>query len=78
MAWKARRVSSTGLTYPAMRDLTILPIHKRMKAKSFHHRPADPKPVEPTHGQVRLLVALQARQRLLIGATARRRMGRRG
>jgi len=28
--WKARRVSSTGLTYPAMRDLTILPIHKRM------------------------------------------------
>jgi hypothetical protein len=45
--WKARRVSSTGLTYPAMRDLTILPIHKRMKAKSFHHRLADPKPVEP-------------------------------
>jgi hypothetical protein len=32
MVWKARRVSSTGLTYPAMRDPTILPIHKRMKA----------------------------------------------
>jgi hypothetical protein len=30
MVWKARRVSSTGLTYPAMRDLTFLPIHKRM------------------------------------------------
>ena len=28
--WKAPRVSSTGLTYPAIRDLTILPIHKRM------------------------------------------------
>ena len=25
-----RRGSSTGLTYPAMRDLTIVPIHKRM------------------------------------------------
>ena len=34
----------------------------------FHHRPADPKPVEPTHCQVGLPLALQARQGLLIRA----------
>ena len=27
---ETRRVSSTGLTYPAVRDLTTFPIHKRM------------------------------------------------
>src|SRR5258708_38924401 len=32
----------------------------------FHHRPADPKSVEGTHGRVGLLFALQARQGLLI------------
>src|SRR6266853_3413523 len=32
----------------------------------FHHRPADPEPVERTHGQIGLLFALQARQRFLI------------
>src|SRR6266566_4226627 len=32
----------------------------------FHHRPADPKSVERTHGQAGLLFALQARQGLLI------------
>jgi hypothetical protein len=31
--------------------------------KSFHHRPAYPKPVEPAHGNIRLPIALQARQR---------------
>jgi hypothetical protein len=34
----------------------------------FHHRPADPKPVEPTHCQVGLPLALQAPQGLLIRA----------
>src|ERR1700730_8843063 len=34
----------------------------------LHHRPADPKSVEPTHCQVGLPLALQARQGLLIRA----------
>jgi hypothetical protein len=38
------------------------------EASLFHHRPADPKSVEPTHCQVGRPLALQARQGLLIRA----------
>jgi Protein of unknown function (DUF1488) len=34
----------------------------------FHHRPANPESIEPTHCQVGLPLAAQARQGLLIGA----------
>jgi hypothetical protein len=43
--------------------------HRPTSATSlFHHRPTDPKSIEPTHCQVGLPLALQARQGLLIRA----------
>src|SRR5580700_7501453 len=41
---------------------------RQARASLFHHRPADPKSIEPTHCQVGLPLALQARQGLLIRA----------
>ena len=59
-----------ALTHPLATwvDRLAAPPVSSPNAKSFHHRPADPKSVEPAHSQVRRLVALQARQRLLIRA----------
>src|ERR1700737_2146403 len=50
------------------RRLTLSGLRFHSEAFLFHHRPADPKSVEPTHCQVGLPLALQARQGLLIGA----------
>ena len=50
------------------RRLTLSGLRFHSEAFLFHHRPADPKSIEPTHCQVGLPLALQARQGLLIRA----------
>ena len=45
------RVSAAVTHRPVARERRITPASQR----SFHHRPADPQPVEPAHGEVRLL-----------------------
>src|SRR3984893_3518367 len=50
------------------RRLTLSGLGFHSEAFLFQHRPADPKSVEPTHCQVGLPLALQARQALLIWA----------
>src|ERR1700680_1278626 len=50
------------------RWLTLSGLRFHSEAFLFHHRPADPKSVEPAHCQVGPPLALQARQGLLIRA----------